>query len=236
MTWRDRCAHAIDTEPTVTDRMTSAEFMEAMADRFVGVRAADVHPDEILRVKWSDLVELFTDPPVTSGGVVLTPKVEAELVAEAERGYDPESLRPVGLVPPAEDLRRCGHGNPIDECDRWLEDPDACGWPRDEDPRGEAPPEGSFPDTHRAGPSCDTGSCTRCADGSVPESARRCGHGNPADACERWVDDPDGCNPGIYQVFHVTQDGTRVDVTPEPDERAQCGECLDGCAGNCDAR
>jgi hypothetical protein len=127
--------------------------------------------------------------PVTSGGVVLTDAVCDDLAAEAERGYDPETLIPrtpadverevaenpgpiVRDPDPAEDARRCGHGNPIDACERWIEDPDACGWPRDDDPRGEAPPEGSFPATHTPTSGCDTGSCTRCADGSVPVPPR----------------------------------------------------------------
>ena len=37
---------------------------------------------------------LRTAPAVTSGGVELTPKVEAALVAEAEAGYDTTRLRP----------------------------------------------------------------------------------------------------------------------------------------------
>lgn len=46
------------------------------------------------------------DPPVTSGGTVLTPAVEAALAAEAERGYDPKQLRPVGVpVSAMDDVR-----------------------------------------------------------------------------------------------------------------------------------
>ncbi len=43
--------------------ITANDALDKIANRLVGVRASSVHPDEVLHIKWSDLLAALTPDP-----------------------------------------------------------------------------------------------------------------------------------------------------------------------------